>query len=472
MCYNYSTLPSGIGYPAELKCPHCGYVGTLESISLIGVQPKQLADKEWQVVVSTHTQQQPGRVASEVTQISFGAKLDKLAGLIVDSSKLVNSLETDLIELSKSLEADFVASLGMLGRMAAIDSSELARFIYAPVSVIPISAIDADVSLYTSIAIVPKFLGGLKPGFILGEDDTHRFFLVSPYSLMAIGNEDASMRKLFEFLRLPVGPDISIHGSKIIGNDLTGFWERIPGIQPDSDHTTDMPSVIIINTVKARCWLSSHCVSPRMQEFKIVNWNYAHRLMTLHHRTVLEKFEKSGRMLLCWSRDQAIEFANEIAYSVDGRVLFVGKDGEVPALQAAITELMPAIFRPSDPGSQRVMFCDRNMFSDTMMPQIRESRFQFNLVIVDMQGDGYCMSDITILESLMLYSGNILILGNDPIIDTLEDNVIASRMFAVCNSVVEERTGPSMAVSGPSLSTATSALVERLTAKPVTDRQA
>ena len=155
MCYNYSTLPSGIGYPAELKCPHCGYVGTLESISLIGVQPKQLADKEWQVVVSTHTQQQPGRVASEVTQISFGAKLDKLAGLIVDSSKLVNSLETDLIELSKSLEADFVASLGMLGRMAAIDSSELARFIYAPVSVIPISAIDADVSLYTSIAIVP-----------------------------------------------------------------------------------------------------------------------------------------------------------------------------------------------------------------------------------------------------------------------------------------------------------------------------
>lgn len=261
--------------------------------------------------------------------------------------------------------------------------------------------------------------------------------------------------KLFDFIEGVniKNLDLKVYGNKIIGTDLVGLWDVIPGIMPDDDHTDKFPSIRIKDQHAAREWLVLNAVQP-WQSIEIdESIIYQGIVSTVYNRTenfretaevVFNEFKTHSRILLNWGsgeedRKEAIDICKFIAGSMQTNVVIVSKDSNFI----------------NNAASNRTTACPIETLRTFIMSYIESNSLSINdsLIIVDITSIincGYVTStNIDSLSTLFNYGGKLILVcsseeyDND-LIDTIDNpDILIFLHSLVCKGVVKRKSNES-----------------------------
>jgi len=347
---------------------------------------------------------------------SFREQADGISAIIQNGADAIDELQESLHILSEKFVADFSAAHEVSRCMQRINPDVMTDFIAAPFFSIPAQAFNEITSERSFYVLAPIFYDKIM-GAPVRTSGGFRMQLVTPYTMMTFPLETF----ILDSLGYPGPLDLRVMGNKIIGPDLHGTWESIPGVELDDDHTDFMPSVRIRDGLKARGWLARSGVFPWQERNMGIDDMYAgsDAINALEgHRQYAEAwsdFKRYGRIHLCWDnyRD-IIDFCNHVFACVVGqKIVMLGDHVSIAKWKADAMVGMTKL--------KNVMY---NTYDDF---QSLSGLEDIPTIVVDHR-NGVPSSFI---RSLISYRGNVILIGDDPVMDTLYDDERANLLYTI-----------------------------------------
>ena len=401
--------------PLLFKCgnPACRKMFEVKSAEEVEVWPKEIPSQIFEIYEWEHVEQD--LLVPEDTEPhgrkGFDEKIEELTTHVSNVILIVDSLHQDLSELTTSMTRDIDKAFAFVDRFRKYWNLEQVKsFIAEPYCSLPLPADDANLAEYSRIIITPRFLME-RLGYTSFISGQFYFQIVLPYTL--IGNEISPA--LRERLGIKQSPDLKIVGKSIVGKSLPDCYHEIPGTIEMPGHSHDSPMIEIRNSYEARGWLVSHGVFPWPKQ-EISNQSFYRRkdqyidiLSSQDEREAFRVFVEHGRMILSWrDRIKSIRFCYTLFGFFRGMKAYIyGEDTEDWA---------------EVKGENNINELGRSYVSSkhTNVDSV-ESLNQIDLLVVDYDGG---VSE-RLLKKLYLYTGKLIILCQDPIMDALEENTVS-----------------------------------------------
>lgn len=224
------------------------------------VDPRIPCDGDW--ILELNVQDKAPDTAM-LGRLSFRDRADGIAEALGTGMALIKSLKKDIDLLEQAMIKDLSTHWGYYDHFTQWWNPKLVRsFVERPFMSMKVPTTDPIAAHNLKLVIAPTFYS-VYLGFTLWIDGGYWAQLVNPYS-----------RYLFRLqaweealLELPALPKLKVVGSKIVGEDLINVWRDIPGIKADDDHKASDPSVIIENSLQARTWLARLGVCPWQRDY-------------------------------------------------------------------------------------------------------------------------------------------------------------------------------------------------------------
>ena len=359
-------------------------------------------------------------------QVSFKDRCNSIAGNVAMALQTIATLRSDLDQLEEKMQEQILAEWGMLSSLVRIwNPASVQEFIRSPFLSIPVAAQDELVTARTRLLLHPNFFP-VEIGIPVKTHGGINAQLLTPFVYASFPVE-VWMHALME-TKAP--PRLRVTGDKIIGRDLFYAWAGIPGTVTDDDHLPEAPSIRIQDQVEARAWLIKNAIRPwgvppltEETAYK-AGWRYfesQENSILPHHRKAWKRFVEYGRLALFFESNwEAWEFAASASSYIMGKKLCITSS---PEKQAATLESSKEARRVSSgsslSGFQWNVADKPEAFADLPYDA-------FKLVIVDYQN-----MPIECLESLYGYKGRLILIGYDPIMDSLDDTYEASLFYGL-----------------------------------------
>lgn len=224
------------------------------------VDPRVPCESDWIVELNV---QDKTPDATMLGRLSFRERSNGIAEALGTGMALIKSLKKDIDLLEQAMIKDLSTHWGYYDHFMQWWNPKLVRsFVERPFISMSVPTTDPIAAHNLKLVIAPTFFS-VYFGFTLWIDGGYWAQLVNPYS-----------RYLFQLqaweealLELPALPKLKVVGSKIVGDDLVNVWKDIPGIRADDDHKASEPSVVIENSLEARTWLARLGVCPWQRDY-------------------------------------------------------------------------------------------------------------------------------------------------------------------------------------------------------------
>jgi len=271
----------------------------------------------------------------------------------------------------------------------------------------------------TMIAIVPAFVK-YSYGFCLYETKGYRVYAVNQYSMLTYPVHKAFLdRHNFDYGNI----ELSLTGSKLYGEDLAQYWDKLDFVVEDRDHTQEYPSVFVINKAAAFRWLIEKGIPPtRTFGVRFPDWvNENGELVSEYHglseaQSVWMKSLKENGRVICTGGsgiDEFKLFAQFISKRMGTLCLFITEREEIKV--AATNSIV----------------LTSGTFGEVLN---QEDYLEYRIIAIDI--DTWTGEDFDYLVNC----GRIIIAYTEnPLIDCLEGNHIAPLIYGLCPIVAEAK---------------------------------
>jgi hypothetical protein len=369
-------------------------------------------------------------------QISFRERSDAIAGHLAGGLQLIESLRYDLDSLSDAMTRQFSGEWEMLTSFLRLwNPAKIQHFIKQPFLSVPVPSQDEFVKQRSRLLLHPNFFIP-DVGCHLNNVGGFYWQLISPYTSFSFPVESW----LAAICGIPDSLDIRVVGYKLIGKDLIHCWKDVPGSRTEDEHLVDAPAIRISDSKLARPWLARLGIRPwgdnplsreKKDECYPSCWTYFDSTVpTVSQRLAWEKFEQRGR-LAYFAQDRLIAW--ELAVLLAG-FLFGEKLALItnPNHQETYRQL---VRESRDTTHHNKTLHWKVVQHPDDLTEIPWSSFKF--VILDYYAD----MDPAVLEALYNYTGRLLIIHNDPLLDLAGSNMDAALLHGLVNCVHYQEHG-------------------------------
>lgn len=406
------------------------------------VDPVNITQGNWEIVY-----QEPEKPAWQEAgtggQVSFRKRANAISGHLAAAFECVESLRYDLNQLVDAMTCQLEGEWGIHTNFLRFwNPAKVNAFMKMPFLALKTLATNENVRLRTRLILHPQFFLP-ELGLPINGLGGMLIQLITPYTQFTFPLERwfSSLCEVPEQLQLRCyyGENGS---SKIVGRDLHLCWKDIPGCYTDSDHLEDAPSIrIAAGNREARCWLATMGVPPwpkqelTREDFLASGLDYFETTSpTPKQRRAFATFRNCGRLGYFVSGPDARMAAWEFCMSVGtfgiGQKLCIIGD---PRLQKTYSGLAREATGPTTMSRYFHWKVVRDL-EDILQGDMGSSMIpwqSFKYIFVDYTPD----TPLELLQYLQLYTGRLVIVHHDPLMDTLESNIEASHFHACLNGV-------------------------------------
>lgn len=420
--------------PVFIRCgfADCGYSINYSTEDQPPIFPKlNLSDPASIVKGSWHVEMQQGAEkeywkSTTPGQISFQDRCKGIATHVAGALQIVASLRLDLDKLAQALTDQFAAEWGLANSFLKYwNPTKVSNFCKQPFCCLPVACGDKFITARTRLFFSPDFYAP-SVGFPLQGFGGYSAQLITPYTLVNFPLET----HLQNFMDVLPPPDIRVVDDRVVGKDLFQCWRDIPGVVPDREHHDDAPLMRIKDSLLARRWLARLGIPP---------WNVGE--LTTHHAypalwgyykgtagegvkpketAIFKQFVEHGRL--------AMFFANPLeAWSIAttiGSYLYGSKLILIPSLEdkRALRDVQTSAreIRTNTPFQWKEVKRVEDMPDEQTLKGV-----DFMIVQYDER------FPTEALNQLYNYSGRLIIIAQDPLMDTLAENWEASLFFGL-----------------------------------------
>lgn len=293
------------------------------------------------------------------------------------------------------------------------------EFIDFPYITIPVQCEDALAASYARWVIAPKFFEpGL--GFKVYNNGGFRLELMNQYSRSLFPVESHIIKRL----GLPSDYDLRVLGNKLLGSAVQLCWQDIPGLVEDADSSAQWRSVFIARSQLAREWLVQHGIKPwsaaPLKENELHEVELSEDIKdTALFRRAWKDFSRYGRLGIYWNNQlHARKFATIAGLMVKGvTAVFTATHKERMAWDSLYSIWHNKTVNHANE------FCFFLNGDSVRWDAVMKTK----MVIVDLYGE----LDMEILQRLFNYSGRVLVLCDNPLLDFATTNAEAPTVHAL-----------------------------------------
>lgn len=430
------TITDGM-LPVRLICPKCGNQHAMNSMP--AALPKVIPHPEltfWTVLgteellENSESSDEEGDSSSSESKkhtpfagiASFATRSNQISNHLLQGMKMISMLRTDIDAFEKAMFRHFSDEARIARAFGRWNAKALRTFVLNPTASIQVSCEDKLMEKYTRLVVAPGFY---RPecGFLISEPGMGGMSveLINSYSRLNFPITD----QFAERIGVPINLDLTVFGNKIFGSSLPYCYKDIPGTVEDHDHNIDHPSISIHTSPEygylARQWLAKHAVTPWSRHRIIdtmIRWNepLQNVLEDDCARVIWKRFKSTGRTAV---------FTSDM---IDGRRM-IGK------IIAAIKGLKLIIY-----GDQADQAMWHSMYPSNTVRDIAfmgpEDHFTLNAIkdVHTIVVDSIHKIEVDRLIQLYGYTGYLIVLCNDPILDFAEENDSAAIVHSLVHS--------------------------------------
>jgi hypothetical protein len=411
--------------PIFIRCSHCDWrlsfaKGDTKPV-FAKVDPINRVHGNWTVEM----QQAAGKDywKESTSSESFRDGCNGIASHLAGGLQLIERLRGQLRQLADNMTEQFQGEWGMHSAFLRYwNPTRVESWIKQPFCAFPVKCEDKWLTARTRLFIQPSFFTPIV-GFPLRSYGGFYAQLITPYLLIEFPLETW----LRNILDVTATPELKVVADRIVGRDLFHCWRDIPGTVPAEDHHDDAPILKISNSLQARTWLARLSVSPWLigkltedHAFKQL-WTYFESQTTNRklYGEVFKQFVEYGRMALFFAD---IKNAWEVSLTI-GSFMYGQKLVLIPSperkdqYQALHRE---AAFVKANTSFHWKVVNQSDSLDDVLWDTV-------GYVIVDYSED----FPPEALEKLYNYNGRLIIISQNPVMDTLTSNWEASRFYGL-----------------------------------------
>lgn len=416
--------------PVELVCPKCTNRHLMERMPTVlpKVVPSQTISF-WNVMGKEHfdadAEQETDSTSQEQTPaanvISFQNRARQISAHLINGMKLISNLRADIDNFEHAMYAHMSEEKRIAAAFGRWDGQALKAFTINPISVVQVGCDDDLMQKYTRLIVSPAFYQP-RCGFMLSDPGIGGLIveLMNPYSRLNFPITDA----LAEQIGVPPNLDLIVTGSKIHGSTLPHCYKDIPGTIEDGDHTKEHPSISVHPSPEygylARQWLAQHAVVPWSKRYlrdDMIRFNepLGEVMKDEGAKHIWKRFKSSGRTAV---------FSSNI---IDARRM-------VAKVIAAIKGLKLIIYGNEDERATWGTLYPQNAARDIayMGP---EDHFTLNAIkeVYTIVVDNVHQVEVERLIQLYGYTGYLIVICSDPLLDFATDNDNAAIVHSLVN---------------------------------------
>lgn len=415
--------------PVILLCPHCHEGFPVETPTKFAKKPPEKTLPFWTVRSAAYitestevppVQENPlDKLPPEArAQVSFRELSDLLAGDIIQGLQRTEQLKMSLDYIARKFVEQFQESFAISNNTADWDWGYVLPFIKQPFLALPMHCDDPNQRYYTRLVVAPFFYRSLM-GFPIHSFGGFHAQIVNSYSRLFFPLE----RWMTQVLESPANLQLEVVGNRIIGPSLLHCWKEIPGTVTDDFHKPDEPSVVMREPAEARGWLAQHACIPwqatpipkdhiAFGALKILEYEEA-------YKEPWRRFAATGRLLAsCDAINYGRGFAAAAGIAVKGATLVIVPNDT--ARQEWKETLRINTFSGAAPFAIHTWEDFQRTDTLNVVP----------MLIVEWGPD---MPD-EFLAQLHLYTGKLIVLIRDPLVDAMDDNVLAPLLYGLTAS--------------------------------------
>lgn len=420
--------------PIRLACTGCSTVLTITEASkhlykrmpkIVGTRPSVVAfvRAPEEKLPEPEPAAKPVAVAKKSDRPpSFHDQMEECSATFLSALHQAEEIRLQIAKLSEGIAEQMDRMLGESQAILSWNPRLIYHFLMNPVGALPAGCLDPTIDKRTKYLLCPKFYPRLH-GFPIGLHGGFYLQAITPYSQLAFPLE----RHLSDELEIPIGTQLRIAGDKVIGPGLHKEWVHVEGTVPDEDHRITNPSLLVKDMRRVRQWIAKNGGKP-WDNLMIEKEFFPYHSEMLEADCDLEAvkrfrmtFPVQGRTIICW---QNVEFAR-MTVAVTGHGIRTTKlivsDGPMRNWHEGF----------------KLELEDRRLFTHcTTQNYMDYMRFSgpgsVGLLIVDASD---AMPPLEFWEELYDYAGPLIILLREPFLDTFDENVLASTIYGLCNSI-------------------------------------
>lgn len=430
--------------PVELLCEKCGHSFVVSSpeeaeryskLRKFPVERKN--DGLWMMIRKSETpmsvhqgdegkepeqvvQEEVGKIPKQAATPSFVELVKDMSATGLSFMHQAKHIESLVQQLADSMGDDMRRELEVANSVASWNYQLLYSFIRNPFSKIQANCLDSAIEPYSGFILCPKFYPNLH-GFPISCKGGYYLQAVTPYSQIAFPLET----RIAETLSIEPAVDARILGGKIIGPGIVHHWKDIPGTEPDYDHNANNPSLVVVNWLAARKWLAKHGAKP----WPVINIKeefypyYSGMIKSDCDVEAIAGFYETlsctGRVALCWQNFVLSRVAASVAGHGMRGIKVIWSDSDE---------------RPDWHGGFSMEFADKKQFVYMRTDEVSKVRVlnHVSLMIVDTIDS---MPPLEFWDWLHGYTGALVIILKDPMLDTFEENEYAEAVYSLVNHV-------------------------------------
>lgn len=391
------------------------------------VDPLNILKGHWQVELSQGQVKEYWKPATG--QVSFADRCNAIATHVAGGLQAIDTLKKDLDMLAKSFTDQFHSEWSLATSFLKYwNPVKVNSFIKSPFCCIPVVCQDKFLTARTRIFLHPDFYAP-KVGYPLQSFGGYSAQMVTPYTLINFPLET----HLAEFMQLMELPDLRVVGDLINGRDLYRCWRDIPGTVPDREHSDEAPLLRINEPHLARPWLARLGINPwnvgeldRQEHAYSALWTYFKGdSCTGKQKDVFKAFATWGRIALFFADPMK---AWEVAATIGGYMF-----GEKLALISNASKAVgyKTVVSSCVINRANTSFHWKEIKSVEDVPDSKALRdIDFMIVYYDAEFPPEA------LAALYTYSNRLILIANDPLMDTLSENWEASLLFGLVSQSI------------------------------------
>lgn len=425
--------------PLTVACskPGCDWSYVLEAndlsfLTVPKIDPIKPTEGAWKISAGSSGEETPPAKAVDYSAISFSKRLDQAGVAFLSGLQIIESLKEDLQKTADNFRQEIETIYSQIsGFHDAWNPKLIYHFLLHPFATMPAHPLDRELNKAGCFFfLTPKFYSKLH-GLPLNTKGGFYMQFISPYTQLGIPLEPHIRKELKVH-----GPlDLRFHYSKIVGRSLEDYWDKIAGVILDEDHSVNSPSVLVEDKRSARMWMVKHGLPA---------WNYhptppeavfpvAEKWIREGEEKVyldaFQQFLRTGRMAIAWTDvPLARAFGLYLGTAYRGyKLVIVGqpRDRVVQGSEEwGNVASWKAKFQHHLNTRKDFVFHDWTDFNSLV------GLNEFELVMVDIAGG----VPLEFLDRLHDYNGRLLLVLDDPLMDTLEENEVAPAIYSLCNT--------------------------------------
>lgn len=428
--------------PLMISCPHCMYDKIVEPsdtryMLLPKVDPTITCDNYWGIRLDQKVVEDKSATAEQIAkeldtsspdikQASFSERLNEAAESFLTGLAIIDVLKKDLSKVSH----DFKEEIERVYQHSECfkhgwNMEMVQHFLMHPFSAFNADAIDARLQ-YAKFMISPKFYTGIH-GVPIGTHGGMYVQLITPYSELYFPVESW----LREELEVPAHHALTVKGGKVWGPTsddwIDHHYKEIDGTTTDDDHSLYNTSILVEDKRLLRAWMVHHGnfgfhktpvpSSDVMEGNLSLIKNYEENEL----EEVTKKFLTCGRIAMSWwPVGRARAAAMFLGTVLKGSKVIVTGGKELASEEDSWSRIISLRFTGCH-------YFYKHKWSDfTTLFHFQ----QMAAVIVDVASG----VPLEFLEMLQDYTGKLILILPDPVMDTLEENELATACYSLCNA--------------------------------------